>query len=178
MRYSIHADGLFLIEVDRVLRPGGYFVWTSPLTNARNKVNQKRWNHVHDVAENLCWELLTQQDETVVWKKTTKRSCYFSRSVINMLIWKLLFCSFQGLWYLTCLLMKCLIFRKPGSGPNVCGKGLDIESPYYRMLQTCIGGTHSDRWLPIEEKLTWPSRAKLNEKELQPHGKSSCHCLV
>ncbi|XP_010676338.1 probable pectin methyltransferase QUA2 isoform X2 [Beta vulgaris subsp. vulgaris] len=131
-------DGLFLIEVDRVLRPGGYFVWTSPLTNARNKVNQKRWNHVHDFAENLCWELLTQQDETVVWKKTTKRSCYFS--------------------------------RKPGSGPNVCGKGLDIESPYYRTLQTCIGGTHSDRWLPIEEKLTWPSRAKLNEKELQPHG--------
>ncbi|KAH0898136.1 hypothetical protein HID58_047704 [Brassica napus] len=29
-------DGLLLVEVDRVLKPGGYFVWTSPLTNARS----------------------------------------------------------------------------------------------------------------------------------------------
>ncbi|KAL2893802.1 putative pectin methyltransferase QUA2 [Bienertia sinuspersici] len=131
-------DGLLLVEVDRVLRPGGYFVWTSPLTNARNKVNQKRWNVVHDFAENLCWELLSQQDETVVWKKSAKRTCYLS--------------------------------RKPGSGPTVCSKGQDVESPYYRPLQTCIGGTHSLRWLPIENKSTWPSRARLNGKELQPHG--------
>ncbi|XP_021743549.1 probable pectin methyltransferase QUA2 [Chenopodium quinoa] len=131
-------DGLFLLEADRVLRPGGYFVWTSPLTNARNKVNQKRWDLVHDYTEKLCWKLLSQQDETVVWKKTAKRNCYFS--------------------------------RKPGSSPSVCSKGQDIQSPYYRPLQTCIGGAHSSRWLPIEEKLTWPSRAKMNEKELQPHG--------
>ncbi|CAO2834353.1 unnamed protein product [Amaranthus hypochondriacus] len=130
-------DGLFLIEVDRVLRPGGYFVWTSPLTNARNKVNQKRWKVVHDFAENLCWDLQSQQDETVVWKKTSKRSCYFS--------------------------------RKPGSGPSVCSKGQDVETPYYHPLQMCIGGTHSRLWLPIEEKLTWPARAKLNGKELQHH---------
>eukprot|EP00262_Sarcandra_glabra_P010793 TRINITY_DN2624_c0_g1_i5.p1 TRINITY_DN2624_c0_g1~~TRINITY_DN2624_c0_g1_i5.p1 ORF type:complete len:435 (-),score=42.11 TRINITY_DN2624_c0_g1_i5:73-1377(-) len=38
-------DGIFLVEVDRVLRPGGYFVWTSPLTNSqrsqRDTLNQK-----------------------------------------------------------------------------------------------------------------------------------------
>ncbi|KAL9265614.1 putative pectin methyltransferase QUA2 [Drosera capensis] len=72
-------DGLYLLEVDRVLRPGGYFVWTSPLTNARSKENQKRWNFVRDLAVNLCWELLNQQDETVVWKKTNKRGCYYAR---------------------------------------------------------------------------------------------------
>ncbi|KAL9234274.1 hypothetical protein vseg_009162 [Gypsophila vaccaria] len=132
-------DGLYLVEVDRVLRPGGYFVWTSPITNARNKQNQKRWNIIHGFAENLCWELLSQQDETVVWKKTPKRGCYFS--------------------------------RKPGIVPAVCSsKGQDIETPYYRPLQTCIGGTHSRRWLPIEQRSIWPSRAKLNEKELRPHG--------
>ncbi|KAF5942534.1 hypothetical protein HYC85_020176 [Camellia sinensis] len=68
-------EGLLLIEADRVLRPGGYFVWTSPLTNApsshRNNENQKRWKSVLNFAESLCWEMLAQQDETVVWKKTS-----------------------------------------------------------------------------------------------------------
>ncbi|CAK9137442.1 unnamed protein product [Ilex paraguariensis] len=135
-------DGILLIEVDRVLRPGGYFVWTSPLTNAhlslRNKKNQKKWDFVCAFAQNLCWDMLSQQDETVVWKKTTKRNCYVS--------------------------------RKPGSGPSICSKGHDFESPYYRPLQACIGGTHSHRWIPIEERATWPSRAKLNSNELAIYG--------
>ncbi|KAJ6685582.1 SAM-DEPENDENT METHYLTRANSFERASE [Salix purpurea] len=131
-------DGYFLIEADRVLKPGGYFVWTSPLTNARNKENQKRWNFVQDFAENLCWEMLSQQDETVVWKKTSKRSCYSS--------------------------------RKPGAVPATCNKGHDVESPYYRPLQGCIAGTHSRRWIPIQEKTTWPSRSHLNKTELAIYG--------
>ncbi|KAJ8433771.1 hypothetical protein Cgig2_025934 [Carnegiea gigantea] len=130
-------DGSYLVEVDRVLRPGGYLVWTSPLTNARNKVNQKRWNLIHDFAEALCWELLSQQDETVVWKKSPKRGCYFS--------------------------------RKADSSPVVCSRSGDAESPYYRPLQTCIGGIHSHRWIPIEERSTWPSRVRLNAKELRAH---------
>ncbi|KAL5777224.1 hypothetical protein ACOSP7_010150 [Xanthoceras sorbifolium] len=135
-------DGILLIEVDRVLKPGGYFVWTSPLTNPqgflRNKNNKKRWNFVRDFAENLCWELLSQQDETVVWKKTSKKSCYSS--------------------------------RKPGSGPSLCSKGHDVESPYYRPLQACIGGTQSRRWIPIEERTNWPLRANLNKNELAVYG--------
>ncbi|KAM1427528.1 hypothetical protein FF1_019689 [Malus domestica] len=135
-------DGILLIEVDRVLKPGGYFVWTSPITNAetfrRNKVNQKRWNLVRDFAENLCWEMLSQQDETVVWKKTSKRNCYSS--------------------------------RKPGSGPSICSKGHDVESPYYRPLQACIGGTQSRRWIPIDGRKTWPYRANLNKSELAIYG--------
>ncbi|XP_020581662.1 probable pectin methyltransferase QUA2 [Phalaenopsis equestris] len=75
-------DGIFLVEVDRLLRPGGYFVWTS-LTNAhrslRDKENMKKWTHIRDFAENLCWEMLSQQDETIIWKKTTKKKCYSSR---------------------------------------------------------------------------------------------------
>lgn len=131
-------DGILLIEVDRVLKPGGYFVWTSPLTNARNKENLKKWNFIRDYAANLCWEMLSQQDETVVWKKTSKTSCYSS--------------------------------RKPGAGPSTCSKGQDVESPYYRPLQACIGGTHSRRWIPIEARRTWPSRANLNKNELALYG--------
>ncbi|KAJ4952396.1 hypothetical protein NE237_029228 [Protea cynaroides] len=134
-------DGIFLVEADRVLKPGGYFVWTSPVTNAhmslRNKENQKKWKFVLSFAENLCWEMLSQQDETVVWKKTSNRNCYAS--------------------------------RKSGSGPPICSKGHDIESPYYRPLQSCIAGTHSSRWISIEAWTTWPSRVHLNSTELKIH---------
>lgn len=135
-------DGILLIEADRVLKPGGYFVWTSPLTNPqtflRNKENQKRWNLVREFAVNLCWDFLSQQDETVVWKKTSTKKCYTA--------------------------------RKPGSGPSLCSKGHDVETPYYRPLQTCIGGTQSRRWIPIEDRSSWPSRANLNKKELAIYG--------
>ncbi|KAG6705481.1 hypothetical protein I3842_07G181000 [Carya illinoinensis] len=135
-------DGIYLIEVDRVLKPGGYFVWTSPDTNfqgvIRTKEHKKMGKFVHDFAENLCWEMLSQQEETIVWKKTSKRNCYSS--------------------------------RKPGSGLSICSKSNDVESPYYRPLQACIGGTRSRRWIPIEERTAWPSRANLNKRELALHG--------
>lgn len=83
MSTSSDADGTFLVEADRVLKPGGYFVWTSPLTvapkNNRKKGNQKRLNAINSFMENLCWELIAQQDETIIWKKTSKMSCYASR---------------------------------------------------------------------------------------------------
>jgi SAM-dependent methyltransferase len=135
-------DGIHLIEVDRVLRPGGYFVWTSPYANTpasvRDKENLKRWDFVRNIAKDLCWDLLSQQDKTVVWKKPSKKNCYAS--------------------------------RKHGSGPLICKEGRDVESPYYHPLEACIGGTRSRRWIPIEERATWPSRATLNSKELAVHG--------
>ncbi|KAL7582418.1 probable pectin methyltransferase QUA2 [Lactuca sativa] len=133
-------DGVHLIEVDRVLRPGGYFVWTSAYANtqARDKQNLKRWDFVRNFAKDLCWDLLSQQDKTVVWKKPSKKTCYAS--------------------------------RKHGSGPLICKEGHDVELPYYHPLESCIGGTRSHRWIPIEERSTWPSRASLTSKELSVHG--------
>lgn len=132
-------DGIFLVEVDRLLRPGGYFVWTSATTthrSLRSKENQKKWTQIRDLAESLCWDLLSQQDETIVWKKTSKKKCYSSRK----------------------------------SGPSICGKSHDIESPYYQPLNPCIGGTRSQRWIPIEDRMPWPPRANLNSTELAIHG--------
>lgn len=80
---SFVTDGIHLIEVDRVLRPGGYFVWTSPIVNTpasvKKKDNLKRWDFVRNFAKDLCWDLLSQQDRTVVWKKPSNKDCYASR---------------------------------------------------------------------------------------------------
>lgn len=92
----------------------------------------------------------------------------YAESIINVV----------GMWifhYLRILLVLILVptgcmFRKPGSGPSICSKGNDVESPYYRPLQPCIGGTRNRRWIPIEERRNWPSRANLNKNELAVYG--------
>jgi ubiquinone/menaquinone biosynthesis C-methylase UbiE len=126
-RCGVHwdqKDGLFLVEVDRLLRPGGYFVWTSPLTNnqvlGHKKMNLEKWDSVRNFLRDLCWDILPQQDETVVWKKTSVKKCYTS--------------------------------RRPGVGPSICSNGQDIESPYDNPIRSCVGGTRSRRWIPIKER--------------------------
>ncbi|WOL08708.1 hypothetical protein Cni_G17461 [Canna indica] len=132
-------DGIFLVEVDRLLRPGGYFVWTSQMNthrSQRDKENQKKWSIIRDFAENLCWDMLSQQDETIVWKKTSRRKCYSSKK----------------------------------AGPEICGRSHDAESPYYQPLNPCITGMRSQRWIPIENRTPWPSRARLSSTELDIYG--------
>lgn len=68
------------------------------------------------------------------------------------------------------ILMMVTDGRKTGSGASICGKGNDVETPYYRPLQNCISGTRSRRWIPIEQKRTWPSRSNLNKTELAIYG--------
>lgn len=135
-------DGAFLIEVDRVLKPGGYFVWTSPLTNLHgatlNNANRNKWKFIQEFTQKLCWILLSQQEETVVWQKTSSKDCYASRN--------------------------------PGGPPPVCNKGQDVESPYYQPLLSCIGGTHSRRWIPILNQTRWPARMMPRSNLLSIHG--------
>jgi len=73
---------LFLIEVDRVLKPGGYFVLTSPTRRPQGSSKEKKRimsNAVEGFTQQLCWTLVAQQDETFVWQKTPDVECYASR---------------------------------------------------------------------------------------------------
>ncbi|XP_074296313.1 putative methyltransferase PMT5 isoform X1 [Silene latifolia] len=76
-------DGMFIIEVDRVLKPGGYFVLTSPMIKPKGSLlATKKGNMltpVEDFTQKICWSLLDQQDETLVWQKTADANCYAAR---------------------------------------------------------------------------------------------------
>ncbi|KAM0886399.1 hypothetical protein ACQ4PT_029706 [Festuca glaucescens] len=71
-------DGLYMMEVDRVLRPGGYWVLSGPPINW--KVNYKGWqrtkkdleakqNKIKEIDELLCWEKVSEKGETAIWRK-------------------------------------------------------------------------------------------------------------
>ncbi|KAL2519293.1 putative methyltransferase PMT4 [Abeliophyllum distichum] len=75
-------EGLFLIEVDRVLRPGGYFVLTSPRSRQQGSSTDAKKASVstpfEEFTQKICWNLLAQQEETFIWQKTADAQCYTS----------------------------------------------------------------------------------------------------
>ncbi|PKU85305.1 putative methyltransferase PMT2 [Dendrobium catenatum] len=71
-------DGMYMMEVDRVLRPGGYWVLSGPPINW--KTNYRAWQRtkedleqeqkgIEEIAELLCWEKYTEIGEIAIWRK-------------------------------------------------------------------------------------------------------------
>ncbi|XP_018461843.1 probable methyltransferase PMT5 isoform X3 [Raphanus sativus] len=77
-------DAMLLLEVDRVLKPGGYFVLTSPTNKAQgNLPDTKKTSistRVDELSKKICWSLTGQQDEMFLWQKTSDSNCYSSLS--------------------------------------------------------------------------------------------------
>ncbi|MCD7458027.1 hypothetical protein HAX54_036960 [Datura stramonium] len=71
-------DGMYMMEVDRVLRPGGYWVLSGPPINWR--INYQAWQRpkeeleeeqrkIEEMAELLCWEKKHEKGEIAIWRK-------------------------------------------------------------------------------------------------------------
>ncbi|XP_074295885.1 putative methyltransferase PMT2 isoform X2 [Silene latifolia] len=71
--------GISMIEVDRVLRPGGYWVLSGPPINW--KTNYKAWqrtkedlqeeqDNIEKTAKLLCWDKVHEKGEIAIWQKS------------------------------------------------------------------------------------------------------------
>lgn len=92
-------DGLYLEEIDRILRPGGYWVLSGPPINWR--LNYKGWErnpedleqeqiNLETVAKRLCWEKIIERENIAVWRKPTNHVHCIQKSKV----WKFTqFCS-------------------------------------------------------------------------------------
>lgn len=82
------------MEVDRVLRPGGYWVLSGPPINW--KANYKSWQqpredlekqqrNIEETAKLLCWEKKYEKGETAIWRKRVNKAyCQERESHVNM----------------------------------------------------------------------------------------------
>ncbi|CAH9096922.1 unnamed protein product [Cuscuta europaea] len=101
-------DGLYLIEVDRVLRPGGYWILSGPPINWQT--HWRGWNRtradlkeeqdqIESIAKSLCWKKVVQKGDLSIWQKPTNHvHCKVTRKVFK----KPLFCQGQDpdtAWY-------------------------------------------------------------------------------
>ncbi|GBG86724.1 hypothetical protein CBR_g41788 [Chara braunii] len=111
-------DGLFLIEINRLLRPGGYWVLSGPPVNWQK--HEKEWHNVEDdirkvmsdieaIAEKLCWEYIAKGGEAgdfAIWRKPKDSKCYTQ--------------------------------REEGATPPVCGDDDKPDSAWYTPMTSCI----------------------------------------
>ncbi|KAJ6676157.1 SAM-DEPENDENT METHYLTRANSFERASE [Salix viminalis] len=107
--------GQYLIEVDRVLRPGGYWILSGPPINW--KAHWKGWdrteedlndeqNKIETLANSLCWKKLVEKDDIAIWQKP-----------INHL--------------------NCKVNRKITQNPPFC-PAQDPDKAWYTNMETCL----------------------------------------
>ncbi|KAG5565700.1 hypothetical protein RHGRI_001573 [Rhododendron griersonianum] len=86
-------DGAYLIEFDRILRPGGYWILSGPPINwerhwkgwRRTKEDLKAEQDViESIARRMCWKKLLQKGELAIWQKPTNHiHCKKNRKVFK-----------------------------------------------------------------------------------------------
>ncbi|CAJ2666646.1 unnamed protein product [Trifolium pratense] len=71
-------DGLYLNEVDRILRPGGYWILSGPPIHwkkywkgwerTKEDLNEEQ-TKIENVAKSLCWNKLVEKGDIAIWQK-------------------------------------------------------------------------------------------------------------
>ncbi|XP_047337756.1 probable pectin methyltransferase QUA3 [Impatiens glandulifera] len=66
-------NATYFLEVDRLLRPGGYMVISGPPVKWAKQ--EKEWADLQEVAKAMCYELIVVDGNTVIWKKPNGNLC-------------------------------------------------------------------------------------------------------
>ncbi|GAV85585.1 Methyltransf_29 domain-containing protein [Cephalotus follicularis] len=75
-------NATYFIEVDRLLRPGGYLVISGPPVQWPKR--DKEWADLQAVARALCYELIAVDLNTVIWKKPVGDSCLYNQNEFGL----------------------------------------------------------------------------------------------
>lgn len=86
-RVPWHIEGgKLLLELNRLLRPGGFFVWSATPIYQKLPEDAKIWEAMKELTKAMCWEVVSISKDTVngvgvaVYKKPTNNECYEQRS--------------------------------------------------------------------------------------------------
>ncbi|GMI67598.1 hypothetical protein like AT5G64030 [Hibiscus trionum] len=87
-RVPWHIEGgKLLLELNRVLRPGGFFVWSATPIYQSIPEDVEIWEAMVDLTKSMCWELVnkTSKDEVngvavASFRKPTSNDCYEQRT--------------------------------------------------------------------------------------------------
>ncbi|CAI9091768.1 OLC1v1026877C1 [Oldenlandia corymbosa var. corymbosa] len=91
-RCRVHWDadgGKPLMELNRILRPGGYFIWSATPVYRPEERDQNVWKAMVALTEALCWKTVTKTffDSAgvglVIYQKPISSSCYQNRKENN-----------------------------------------------------------------------------------------------
>ncbi|XP_052196159.1 probable methyltransferase PMT27 [Diospyros lotus] len=85
-RVPWHAEGgSLLLELNRVLRPGGYFVWSATPVYQTLEEDVEIWKEMSALTKSMCWELVTIKKDKLnsvgaaIYHKPVSNECYEQR---------------------------------------------------------------------------------------------------
>ncbi|XP_004289108.1 PREDICTED: probable methyltransferase PMT27-like [Fragaria vesca subsp. vesca] len=85
-RVPWHAEGgMLLLELNRVLRPGGYFIWSATPVYGKNDEDKQIWKEMTALTKSMCWDLVAIKNHKVnqvaaaIYRKPTSNQCYEQR---------------------------------------------------------------------------------------------------
>ncbi|KAK1299618.1 putative methyltransferase PMT26 [Acorus calamus] len=86
-RVPWHIEGgTLMLELNRLLRPGGYFVWSATPVYQKLPEDVEIWEAMKALTKSMCWDLVTIQNDTVdqvgaaIFRKPTSNECYEKRA--------------------------------------------------------------------------------------------------
>ncbi|XP_023544458.1 probable methyltransferase PMT27 [Cucurbita pepo subsp. pepo] len=86
-RVPWHEEGgMLLLELNRVLRPGGFFVWSATPVYQTLEEDVEIWKAMSVLTKSMCWELMTIQKDKLnsigaaIYRKPTSNECYDQRN--------------------------------------------------------------------------------------------------
>ncbi|XP_051205552.1 probable methyltransferase PMT23 [Lolium perenne] len=117
-----------LLELNRVLRPGGFFIWSATPVYREEKRDQDDWNAMVTLTKSICWRTVVKSQDingigVVIYQKPASNSCYLERKT---------------------------------NEPHLCSEKDGSRFPWYASLDSCILPTASDE--TKNSPLLWPER--------------------
>ncbi|XP_009602526.1 probable methyltransferase PMT24 [Nicotiana tomentosiformis] len=86
-RVPWHIEGgKLLLELNRVLRPGGHFLWSATPVYRKDEESVGIWEAMSELTKSMCWELVEINEDKLnevgvaIFRKPTSNDCYQSRT--------------------------------------------------------------------------------------------------
>ncbi|KAF5453703.1 hypothetical protein F2P56_028589 [Juglans regia] len=91
-RCRVHWDadgGKPLLELNRIIRPGGFFVWSATPVYRDDERDQNIWKAVTALTKSMCWKVVAKTVDSsgiglVIYQKPVSPSCYKKRKENNL----------------------------------------------------------------------------------------------
>ncbi|XP_010557710.1 PREDICTED: probable methyltransferase PMT27 [Tarenaya hassleriana] len=121
-----NEGGLLLLELNRLLRPGGYFVWSATPVYQKLEEDVQIWKEMSSLTKSMCWDLVTINKDKLngvgaaIFRKPVSNECYEKRQQQQ---------------------------------PPMCKNDDDANAAWYVPLQACM---HKVPINPVERGSKWP----------------------
>ncbi|KAL1813505.1 hypothetical protein ACET3Z_023570 [Daucus carota] len=154
-RVDFHEnDGILIKEVNRLLRPNGYFVYSAPPAYRKDKDYPAIWDKLTNLTSAMCWKLIARKVQTAIWIKQDDQSCLRDNAEKRLISICDSSDNSKPSWKTP--MQNCVPLSTPGSGSQKLPPMPQRRSEYSESLNS-IG---IDREIFISNTLYWQDQVR------------------